>query len=195
MKTSRTARPYDRYANIFMKAASTKYSAAARGSRTRSSVDDERVARDADDGRDGIEREDDVGRLQEHQHEQQRGGQAPPVEPRDELPADVAVAQRHEPPHQPHDRVLLRPNLLVFREGELDAGDDQERAEDEDHPLEALDELQAAEDEDRPENQGAENAPEQHAMVVHARDGEVREDHGEHEQVVEGSAHARSDTR
>ena len=38
--------------------------------------DDERLAADGQDGGDGVDGEDDVGRLDEHEHREQRGGEA-----------------------------------------------------------------------------------------------------------------------
>ena len=59
-------------------------------------------------------------------------------------------------------------------------------AEDVDDPGEALDELRAHRDHRAPHHQGAQDAPEEHAVLVDLRDGEEAEEHRDDEDVVDG---------
>jgi hypothetical protein len=66
----------------------------------------------------------------------------------------------------------------------LDAGDDQEGAEDVEYPGELLHQPDAGEDHAGAHDDGAEHAVEQHAALQLRRHGEVAEDHDEDEHVV-----------
>jgi len=76
-------------------------------------------------------------------------------------------------------------NLALPLQEELDPGEDEERAEDVDDPVEALEKHGAEDDEDGAHEQGAEDPPEEHPVLEHGRDGEVREDNEEDEEVVD----------
>jgi hypothetical protein len=73
--------------------------------------------------------------------------------------------------------------LLVTEE--LDAGEDEESAEDVDAPVERPQQHARARDEPRAHEQRADDAPEQHAMLICRRHCESREDQQEHEDVVD----------
>ena len=62
---------------------------------------------------------------------------------------------------------------------------EQERAEDVDDPVELLEQHGTEGDEDRAEDERSEDAEEEHAVLQLPRDGEVGEDHGEDEDVVD----------
>ena len=147
--------------------------------------DDERVAGDAEDGRDRVHGEDDVGAFDDEQDQEQEGGLAPAVVAHEEARAVVAAGDRQEAPDQPHDEVLLRRDLFVPGEQEADPGDDQERPEQVDQPVEAPEQRGAGEDERRAQHEGAEDAPEQHPVLQLLRHLEVGEDDQEDEQVVD----------
>ena len=66
----------------------------------------------------------------------------------------------------------------------LDAGSDEEDAEHDQDPPETADQRRAEPDEQRPEGKCAEDAPEQHPMLIFERDGERGEKHRPHEHVV-----------
>ena len=75
--------------------------------------------------------------------------------------------------------------MLVARERQLDAGEQEERAEDRQQPGEALDGRDTGDDEERPHGDGADDAPEQDAVLEVVRDLEVGEDEDEDEQVID----------
>ncbi len=64
----------------------------------------------------------------------------------------------------------------------------QEGTEDVEHPVEPFDQGDAGEDEDRPHHQRAEDAPEQHPMLVARRHLEVAHDQRPHKHVVDAEA-------
>ena len=78
--------------------------------------------------------------------------------------------------------------MVVVGEDQLAGGVEQERPEHVEHPVEALDHGDAGEDEDRPHDQRAEDAPEQHAVLVLRRHEEVAHDQRPHEDVVDAQA-------
>ena len=150
---------------------------------------DERLAADGEHGRHGVDGEDHVGRLDEHEHGEQRGGDPLGVDAGEQLLAVVLVGRRHDPADEPHRDVVVVVDLLVLVvAGDLDGGVEQERTEDVEDPFEVLDERHAGEDEDGAHHEGAEDAPEQHAELVLARHGEEREDHRPDEDVVDRQA-------
>jgi hypothetical protein len=67
----------------------------------------------------------------------------------------------------------------------LDAGEDEEQAEEPHDPVK-LHQQRPQRDEDGPEHQGAQDAVEEHAVLVLGRDPEVSQDQHEHEDVVDG---------
>jgi hypothetical protein len=143
----------------------------------------QRLAGEREDGRHRVHREDDVAQLQEHQRHQQRRGVPASVEPDQERLAMEPGRHRHQPAEQPHHRVLVGVHLLVRRKQQLDAGEDQEAAEQEHHPR-VLHQDRAQGDEHGAEDERADDAVEQDAVLVLRRDGEVREHHHEDEDVV-----------
>ena len=76
-------------------------------------------------------------------------------------------------------------DLLVLGEHHPHAGDDQEAAEEPDHPLEPEQE-RAQGDEDAAEDEGAQDPEEQHAVLVAARHARSSRHDDEHEDVVDG---------
>jgi hypothetical protein len=65
-----------------------------------------------------------------------------------------------------HDGVLLGVELLVLLQRHAHAGDDEQRAEDVDDPLESGQQRRARADEQAAHHERAENPPEQHAVLV-----------------------------
>ena len=137
----------------------------------------------AEDRRHAIDREQDVGALNHEQHEKQRRGQEFAVFADEEPVARLFLGNGDEPAEEADQRVLAR-LVIAAPEGELDARVDEETAEQPHHPLVALDQLRPEEHEREPHDHGAEDAPEEHAILVLQRHTEVREDHREHENVV-----------
>ena len=72
--------------------------------------------------------------------------------------------------------------------GELDRGEDEERAEDVEDPGVALDDRRAEGDEDRPQDQRDEDAAHEHRLLQLPRHVEAGHDQQEHEQVVDREA-------
>ena len=106
----------------------------------------------------------------------------------EEALAVILLGERHQTPQQPQHRVLARLDLDPAIPRQLDSGVDEERTQNIEHPVEVLQECHAGENEDTPEDHRAHNAPEQDSMLVLRRDGEVREDQREDEDVVYGEA-------
>ena len=67
----------------------------------------------------------------------------------------------------------------------LGAGEQQEGGEDVEHPGEVGDQGRADADHDRPQHDHTENAPEQHPVLQLPRNGEIGQDQGDDEDVVE----------
>ena len=89
------------------------------------------------------------------------------------------------PAHELHDRILVALELLVLLQRHAHAGDDEQRAEDVDDPLEPREQRRAEPDEQAAHDERAEDAPEQHAVLVLRRHGEVLEDQHDDEDVVD----------
>ena len=142
---------------------------------------------DAEDGRNGIDRKDEVGPLDDEQHEEQRREAAYAVFLDPELVAMQVRREGEELPGDFDEEVLVHALafVLVTREGQLDAGEQEECSEDRQQPGEALDGGDAGDDENRAHGHGADDAPEQDAVLKVIRNLEVREDQDEDEQVVD----------
>jgi hypothetical protein len=105
---------------------------------------------------------------------------------REEALAVQPVVEGIERCGEPHQRALLRVLLPAAVQVELDAGEDQEDAEHVDEPMEAREQRGAREDHQRTQHQRGQDPPEQHAVLGLEGDAEAREDHQEHEDVVDG---------
>ena len=80
--------------------------------------------------------------------------------------------------------VFFGVGFLFLGEDHFQAGENEERAERDEQPVEALDERHAEPDHRAAHEERAEDAPEQHAVLVAVGDMEVREDEGDDEDVV-----------
>jgi hypothetical protein len=90
----------------------------------------------------------------------------------------------HVPAQPAQQGILLEVGFGSAKIDHLDAGDDQEGAEDIEDPGELLHQPDAGEDHAGAHDDGAEHAIEQHAALQFRRHGEVAEDHDEDEHVV-----------
>ena len=72
-------------------------------------------------------------------------------------------------PHDPEHEVLLRMDLGLVVAGDLPRRESRNGTEDDEHPLERLDQGDAGEDEHGPQDEGTEDAPEQHPELVLGR--------------------------
>ena len=143
-----------------------------------------RAGRDhAEDRRHAVDRKQHVGALDDEQHEEQRRGQEFAVLADEEPVARLFLGDGDEPAEEADHRVLTR-LVIAAPKRELDARVDEEAAEQPHHPLVALDQLGSEEHEREPHDHGAEDAPEEHAVLVLQRHAEVGEYHREHEDVV-----------
>jgi hypothetical protein len=149
---------------------------------------DEGIGRDGEDGRDRVDREDHVGHADQADHQQQRRGDAPTVLDGEELLAVEALADRHQPAQELERRVALQVGLLAGGPPHLDAGEQQEGAEQVEDPVELLQQPAAGQDHDRAQHDGADDADHQHPLLVGRRHREVGEDHQEDKDVVDRQA-------
>src|SRR5207249_7726679 len=92
------------------------------------------------------------------------------------------------PADKPEDGIALRMHLDPGMTGDPERGDHQEGAEDVEDPLEAFDQSDAREDEHGPQDQGAEDSPEEHTELVLGGDTEEREEQRPDEHVVDRQA-------
>ncbi len=80
---------------------------------------------------------------------------------------------------------MFRLDVDLLLPEHLDAGVDEERAEDVDNPMKTVDQRRADEDHRQTHEQRAHHAPEKHAMLELAGYFEVSEDQQEDEQVID----------
>jgi hypothetical protein len=78
--------------------------------------------------------------------------------------------------------------LLFGREQHLDAGQDKKDGEEIEHPGELGDDCGACSNHDAAKNEHAQDAVNEHAVLVGCRNGEVGEDHRDDEDVVHRKA-------
>jgi hypothetical protein len=90
----------------------------------------------AEDGRDGVKCEHDVGEKDRHNHHGERGEHAPAVNPNDELPALIVSGGGQHLFHPTQDLVVGRLRLGAVVAGKFPRGPEQEGAEDEEESAE-----------------------------------------------------------
>jgi hypothetical protein len=148
---------------------------------------DERVARDGEDRRHGIDGEQHVeGRDHEQAREQRRGDASPGLARQEALA--VVVAHRQRAAQQAHHARPLDVDLVRALAGKVDRGQHEQGAEDVDRRVEGVERGGAREDEDRAQHDRAGDPPHEHAPLRAGGHAEVREQHGEDEEVVERQA-------
>ena len=147
--------------------------------------DEEGIGGDREDRRDRIDREDQVGGLDEHQGDRERGEDPLPPDAHGEvllmeLVGDREVATQPLGDHALHLRFLLGRT----REEHLEPREDEEGAEDEEDPVIALDELRPDPDHQAAHRERAEDPPEEDAVLIDEGDLEMLEDQRDDEDVV-----------
>jgi hypothetical protein len=149
--------------------------------------DEEGVAGDADDGGDGIDGEDDVGGFDDEEDEEHGGHGAAAVGEASEEAVGVVGGRDGEDfaGETDEDGVLEVVGVVAAAAGDFDGGVDEEGTEDVEDPLEVFDKFNAGTDHDAAEDEGAQDAPEEDAVLVFGLDGEVGEDEGNDEDVVD----------
>ena len=93
-----------------------------------------------------------------------------------------------DPVDELEEPAVARIDVLVVGEHHTRRGEQQERPEHVEDPVEPLDQGDAGEDEDRPHHEGPEDAPEQHPVLVLRRHLEVAHDQRPDEDVVDAQA-------
>jgi hypothetical protein len=155
------------------------------------SVDDERIRGDRENRWHRIHGEDDVGNLDHHQrHEKRRDEPGQLTRSRmqlldEESLAMVFLGDIETVAHEADEHILRDVRFGFLEEQHLDAGNDKERGEDIEDPGEFGDQCRADTDHDRTQHDDAEDAPEEHPVLVDARHGKEREDQGDDEDIVE----------
>ena len=105
----------------------------------------------------------------------------------EELPTMHAVGDGEETAEQPYEDITRGVGLCILVVGEhFCTAIEEEHAEDGEYPLEARDDGSTEEDEDAAQDEGSDDSPEQHLVLVLAFYAEEREQHEEHEEVVDG---------
>ena len=146
-----------------------------------------RLGNDADHGRHAIDGEHHVGALDHQQGEEHRRDAQETVLAGEEVVAVlmmVAAGGPQEAPGHPQDGVVLRVDLHAAVPRQFIGGVDQERPKQRCHPIEAVDQLDPSQNEGQPHHDRPQNAPEEHAVLIHQRDGEEAKNHHEDEDVV-----------
>ena len=144
---------------------------------------EEWVVGDREDRRHRVGGEGYVGRCDGKQDCEHRRRRQPPVHSHEEPLPVVARGHRHHSAQRAHDDVAVGMRL--------DIADCQpspvtrRKAPDVDHPRERLECGRADRNEGGTQDQGSDDPPEKRAMAVPVRNGEVREDHRQHEHVVD----------
>ncbi|MNI60637.1 hypothetical protein D3C73_1158660 [compost metagenome] len=98
------------------------------------------------------------------------------------------VRHPHPPPEPLQQRIIGDIRFLAAGKEHPYAGEDQEACEKVQHPVIAGDQRRTAADHDRPQDDDAEHAPEQHAMLIKPGHGKGAEDQGDDEDIVHRQA-------
>ena len=96
----------------------------------------------------------------------------------------IAGGYGNEEPDSADDPAFLKVLWLIPGLYCLDACVYQEEAQDDYRPIEGFDQSQASQDEDAAQNNGAENAPQQHAHLQFGRHLKIRKYDNEYQDVV-----------
>ena len=104
------------------------------------------------------------------------------------FPAVVLVGDRDGLAGKPDQRIVLDVGVLVAVPEQLNRGEDQQHAEQQEHEREQVEQGGAEHDEDRPQDQRDDDAEGQHLVLVLLRHGERGHDDHEDEEVVDGQA-------
>ncbi len=146
---------------------------------------DERVVGNRQNRGDRVHREDEVGDLHRHQHQEQRRHEQDAVTPGQELRTLVLLGHPTGAAQPFDDPAVAGIGHVPVRGHHLVAGDEQNDAEDHADPEELVDQLHARHDQRQSHDDGAHDAVEEHAILRFRRHLEVGEDQSDHEDVVE----------
>ena len=146
---------------------------------------DEGLARDGKNRRDGIHGENQIGRLDEQQHQRQRCECKATVEPGEKSLA-VEVRRHSETfSREPQREVFFRLHGFLAGKKHLKTGKNEKCAEDVKHPVELVDQFRAGGNHRAAHDERAENAPKKQAMLKFHRDAKPCKNERNNEDVVE----------
>ena len=155
-------------------------------------VGQERVPGDGEHGRDGVQREDDVGELDGDEREEEDGGHAPlssltggALADKEGVLAGADGVHALEP-GDPARLVRRTRELRLSWHEKADGGDEEDGAEDIGDRMKAGEEGEAARDEDSAHDVGAGDAPEEHLRLADAVDRKEAKEQEKDEEVIDG---------
>ena len=150
--------------------------------------DQERVAGQAEDRRDGVDGEQHVGHPDRDDQDEQRRGVAAPPHPGGQPGAVALGRDRHHAAHDPQPPAAPRPGRILAAERHPGRGVDEEPPEDVLHPGELLQGGTANGDQRAAQHQGEQDPEQQHPAVIPAIHPGAADQQDEHEEVVERQA-------
>ena len=119
-------------------------------------------------------------------HDQHHGSHHPhAVLDGEQLVAVVAVGGVEQPPRDPHHDVVDGVAVLALGLEHVAGRDQQDQAEQVEHPGERTDQRGAEKDEPGPRDQGEHDAEQQHLLLISPGHPGTGDDDEEHEQVVD----------
>lgn len=90
---------------------------------------------------------------------------------------------------EPDDLVFLDVRMFAFGKQQFNPGKNQESGKDQEYPVKAMHERRSNADHDGAEHHHADDAPEQNAVLVYTRDGEIGKHQRYDENIVQRKAH------
>ena len=144
-----------------------------------------RIVRQTNHGGNRIDREHEIGRLHNHEGQEQRCHRQLAVDLREKVVLHKAGMKSKEPSRQTDHPTVLEVHLVIAGEQHLDRRDQQKQAEHVSHPVETVNQLHSDADHHAPHHQRTEDSPQQHAMLIGCRDLEVSQHQRNHEDVID----------
>ena len=144
------------------------------------------VLRQPENRGDGVEGEQDVRPADRDHDQQHRGQRTLAVDDGEELVAVVVFRGVEELPGDPDHEVVGLVVTVGVRPEQVACGDQQNQAEDVEHPGERIDQRGAQEDESGAGDQREDDAEKQHLLLVFAGHAKARDDDQEDKEVVHG---------
>src|SRR5262245_51375367 len=145
---------------------------------------DERLTRQSKDRGHGVHCKNDVACFQTQQRDEQRRRPDQPILTDEEPRPMKLIGHRKEAANRADQEIAIGLNGFTGAYRHPDSRKDQKQSEDPHNPME-LHQRGSERDEDRAENQRAEDAVKENAMLILRRYGEVSEDEHEYEDVVD----------
>src|SRR5690606_27744968 len=133
-------------------------------------VDDERVLADRENGRDRIDGENQIGEFDDDQSEKEARGVTPSVFVDEEATVMFAGRDGKEFPREANRNGFFEIGFLRRGERHFYSREDEEPAEEVNHPVETFDQRDSAENKNGAHDESAEDSPEKDLMLVLRRD-------------------------